>query len=90
MDLEKGETLWQRHLVLYKRSALILSAKDEADKRGALITYTVEPREKIFSLRRTKPYEACVFMAWRTEHPKLVVVQSNGRKFYFQKNTDSH
>lgn len=93
MDLENGETFWQiekkascdqeNHIVLYEGTAKEITATENSGKRAQY--FMVNQGQKIFALRVTTSYKMCLFDAWRTEHPKLIIIPKLTKEFYFKK-----
>lgn len=82
LDFELGESYWSvpedeacnknKHLLLYSGPA-VRYEKYEVDSQQKTVTYLVENKDKVFSLRVTEPYTTCLALAWKTEHPSLII-----------------
>ncbi|QBP37028.1 putative envelope protein [Lampyris noctiluca chuvirus-like virus 1] len=93
IDTEQGYTTWvddkvvscdpRKHLVLYEGPSTTYTNLSPTGVETT--TYMVDGPDKIFGLQVTGPYEGCMFKAYNTEHPKLIIVPSSSTHFYFKK-----
>lgn len=90
IDSLSGYTFWQttavtrcderKHMVLYEGMA---DKFIENEYGRDIVTYSVSTEKKSFGLRITDQYEQCQFLAYHTEHPKLIIVPSTSGQFFF-------
>lgn len=87
-DMVSGYTVWEstpltscdrrKHTVLYEGNSTLWKTSEGT-------SYMVDEGSKIFGLRTTGVYQHCMFEAYTTEHPKLIIVPKQvGHNFYFQ------
>lgn len=90
MDIENGYSTWvherftscdsRKHIVLYQGPAQKFT--EVVDGSIKTYTYLVENEHKVFGLRTLKTYMGCMFTAYTTEHPKLIIVPKTTGSFY--------
>lgn len=88
-DSDGSESYWttitadschfDRYDVLYEGTAVRLSPHAN---QTSTVVYTVTSRDTTFALTKTDEYNLCGYKLFRTEHPKLVIMEtSKGRTF---------
>lgn len=92
VDTELGYTTWEtdpiskcdprKHMVLYEGVSKVYTSVGENGQK--IKTYIVDGSEKIFGLRTISTYPSCMFKAYKTEHPKLIIIPKTNHEFYFE------
>lgn len=93
MDTENGNTYWtahtigtcdhERYTVLYEGPAQKIIS-NYGHMMNATV-YMASTKERAFALARTERFEDCLLTAWRTEHPKLLIVEWDDIPFILKK-----
>jgi hypothetical protein len=91
MDSEGGETFWpimpinschfDKYNILYKGIATRLTSR-EIEKANRPTVYTVTTDDTTFALAKTSEINVCGYKLLRTEHPKLLIMETQQGKSF--------